>query len=516
MKTIWIIFKKDARRFWPLLAAWIGILTVSTTLLVGRIDIPPDSHGFSQIDIPTTLAEITRWLVMALLAAAFIQEDGLVGDRAFWMTRPIAAGSLVAAKLLDLVVWILLPSAAAYAWGTHWLGTPAPWLIGGDLYWLLLIAAVVLPLAAFAAITANLIQLGAALITALFVITAAQFWAGTDLNHTRSTEQVALDVTAILFGLGAILLQAIGRRRGPVIVLLCVGALVARSSAKLWPFGEVGQHPQQLTPVDQIRFQWVPAGQDRMAELRGTASHPDVVTTVQRIGGSRETFLEAYMWEEAWFETAGRRSHWSPPQPPYASEVTANAPAVLGWAPLRPESWVVWSGNGLSGQPFAGKIGRLEESFSMREMRPTPLGEIPLRVGAAIRANGISVRILRIDPGTYVAGPRIAREALIYFELHYPSLWNHSVWCYVVNRSRREVAAAQSYGRTVFPGLWATNSLLAVDSDRIPGNQSVGIEVNNDWLAGASLVMVDMEALGDARHTLVIDGFTIPTAPTNK
>jgi hypothetical protein len=58
---------------------------------------------------------VTMLLPLALLVAAalLVQQEALVGTRAFWLTRPIERGSLLLSKAIFLVVFMLTPAALA-------------------------------------------------------------------------------------------------------------------------------------------------------------------------------------------------------------------------------------------------------------------------------------------------------------------------------------------------------------------------------------------------------------------
>ena len=94
MNLVWHIIRKDLRRlawvyaFWAAagiyLIAFRGINVIERTFW--------DNLGI--------VALITHFALAIALIAAIVQEDGLCGVNEFWRTRPIAAGRLLAAKLI--------------------------------------------------------------------------------------------------------------------------------------------------------------------------------------------------------------------------------------------------------------------------------------------------------------------------------------------------------------------------------------------------------------------------------
>lgn len=97
------IFGKDVRRFAP----HIGVLAALTTIwawanIAGRSAASPLNHyaGFAAAALV-----IGWWYLISLL----IHEEALSGDRQFWITRPYSHGSLLASKLLFVLVFFSLP-----------------------------------------------------------------------------------------------------------------------------------------------------------------------------------------------------------------------------------------------------------------------------------------------------------------------------------------------------------------------------------------------------------------------
>ena len=121
MNLTWHIVKKDLRAFkWPLLL-WtmliVAKLLVGVTLLNAAGTESPE--WFARMDgMAKVLAAFE--CVSFVLAAALIQEDLLVGTKAFWRTRPISGGRLLRAKVLLLgSIFLMLPLLLTLPW---WLG----------------------------------------------------------------------------------------------------------------------------------------------------------------------------------------------------------------------------------------------------------------------------------------------------------------------------------------------------------------------------------------------------------
>ncbi len=104
------IFRKDARRLWPQIAAVAGLFAVYAFL-------SPDAvldHGGTLLDwngIPAALAVLACWT----LGASAIQEDAPAEESPFWLTRPYDRTSLIGAKVLFLFAFIFAPLLLAGA-----------------------------------------------------------------------------------------------------------------------------------------------------------------------------------------------------------------------------------------------------------------------------------------------------------------------------------------------------------------------------------------------------------------
>jgi hypothetical protein len=125
MKSVLHLMRKDLSYFWPL-------LLLSTALAIATLWC--DVHFYGSFD-PSTPAPaatflidlilpVARWVLLFVIPVVVIQEDLVLGDRAVWLTRPIQPRSLLAAKLLFLLVGLALPMAI--------IGASAAWYLGAS------------------------------------------------------------------------------------------------------------------------------------------------------------------------------------------------------------------------------------------------------------------------------------------------------------------------------------------------------------------------------------------------
>lgn len=104
MKLGWHIIRKDLRRMALPVGLWLAFL-LATALWFSWLTPDMQGHAASEIGAWTTMASIwIRLLVGAqflfgyLLAGSLVLEDAPIGSDGFWMTRPIGAMRLLAAK----------------------------------------------------------------------------------------------------------------------------------------------------------------------------------------------------------------------------------------------------------------------------------------------------------------------------------------------------------------------------------------------------------------------------------
>ncbi len=99
--------KKDVRHFWLPLAVYFALLAVQ------MLAVPAVTSGLSEAPVwPSMLIQFNQ-LIVIVLTALVILDEPLAGSRAFWLSRPLAPGKLMASKLLFLFLFVILPALAA-------------------------------------------------------------------------------------------------------------------------------------------------------------------------------------------------------------------------------------------------------------------------------------------------------------------------------------------------------------------------------------------------------------------
>ena len=167
------IFKKDSRHLWK------EILVVTTMITAFAYLDARSRPVFTTYALPIDRLDAIFRLLLPLawgyLIAAVVHEEPFPGDRQFWLTRPYRPGSLLAAKVLFVLVFLNLPMLLADCAILAAHGFKAwSYLPGLFFRQLLLLLVWFLPFVALATVTENLKQflLLLAMIPVLYFIIA--------------------------------------------------------------------------------------------------------------------------------------------------------------------------------------------------------------------------------------------------------------------------------------------------------------------------------------------------------
>jgi hypothetical protein len=158
MKQAWHIFAKDARHFWPEIAATVTIAVLFAWIGQYAWTSPSGYEGNSTEALRSVAGLVTGLLPVSwwVLITRVVQGEKLVGDRQWWITKPYEWPQLLGAKLLFIAAFILLPflmaqcvllEEAGFRWFDYLPG------LGFDLA--LVIALMIVPVVALAAVTSG-------------------------------------------------------------------------------------------------------------------------------------------------------------------------------------------------------------------------------------------------------------------------------------------------------------------------------------------------------------------------
>lgn len=255
------IFKKDLEHLrFEIAVVLMLVLALVVTELTRWPDLP--TQGWSQVLhalLPTLIG--IGWCV--LLGRA-IQAESLVGDRQFWLTRPYARGSLVAAKAIFVIAVLGLPLLIAQSVILMGEGFSLRENLAGLLLNQLGLLALLLPFAAMAAVTTDLgkMLIGLLLAYAGFVVLSITL----RLTHLSGTLLlvISLEVAAI-----AVLWLQYSHRRtaasrwllaGSAVLAALVGTVLpdsANRAFETWVFAKRLDPPAIRIELGQGRLEQV-------------------------------------------------------------------------------------------------------------------------------------------------------------------------------------------------------------------------------------------------------------------
>jgi hypothetical protein len=159
MKQILHIFAKDTRRFWPEILISLAITTAYICIGPHLWITPTDDRSRLLTNLAgllVALLPVSWWILISRV----IHAEKLVGDTQFWITRPYTWKKLLAAKLLFLATFVILPFFATQIILLAEGGFPPQSLLPGLLYSLLLVTVFfLLPLVALSSITSSFARL---------------------------------------------------------------------------------------------------------------------------------------------------------------------------------------------------------------------------------------------------------------------------------------------------------------------------------------------------------------------
>jgi len=273
MNQILHILKKDVRRFWIEILISLFLLTHFTWFGPRLLGQDPASgatlnrfgiYGAGLVQgLLLLLIPISWWLLISRV----VQEERLVGDRQFWITRPYEWKKLLAAKALFVACFVYIPLAA-----TQWCLLAVTGLrpashVGALLYnGMLLTALPILPIAALATVTRNIARMVLTLLGVLVAVSAIGAIVVALLQngvmHSPIDNITFLDVPLMLVFCLAVALLAYARRRvalGRILlltlpVLLMVSQLIFSSDAMVnRNYPEVGSAGIQFSLKDNAQ-----------------------------------------------------------------------------------------------------------------------------------------------------------------------------------------------------------------------------------------------------------------------
>src|SRR5439155_25164007 len=100
MSHVLHVFKKDVRRLRWVIIAWIAVFVARLIFKTAGAELSFDAMRLQfVVGNVSELLLFSEILLLALIVSGLVHDEPLVGADAFWLTRPIGARTLLAAKL---------------------------------------------------------------------------------------------------------------------------------------------------------------------------------------------------------------------------------------------------------------------------------------------------------------------------------------------------------------------------------------------------------------------------------
>src|ERR1700687_5242493 len=109
MSRVLHVFRKDLGRLRWAIAAWIAVVGGRQVLKMAGPEL-----GFDSLALQIVIANVSALLMfieilaLALIVSALVHDEPLVGADAFWLTRPIGARALMAAKVSFAALFLVV------------------------------------------------------------------------------------------------------------------------------------------------------------------------------------------------------------------------------------------------------------------------------------------------------------------------------------------------------------------------------------------------------------------------
>ena len=245
MNLTWHIVKKDFLRLRLPLALWVALMAGQFILSYQILHVVNPDPAALQLTLHTLdrMKDVLFGLqifLCCLLVAALIQEDPLVGQQAWWVTRPISGARLLGAKLIALVLFFwVLPVLVSLPW---WLysGYDARALSWGIIQLLEQQVAVTWGVLALAVLTANAARFLALVLLLIFTgMCCFIMLLAHSPDRTLGVVQTR-SLAGLVWALGAIGLvvihQFLTRRSGRSWAIFAAGCLLLLTLANSWPW----------------------------------------------------------------------------------------------------------------------------------------------------------------------------------------------------------------------------------------------------------------------------------------
>ena len=107
------ILRKDFRHLRLLVGVWFLLTVLATGVAVQFLNSPGTVRTMGVSALALFVLVVAETMVLAVIVSKLVHDDSIVGSTAFWLSRPISKGVLLASKILFLGLAIVLPQKLA-------------------------------------------------------------------------------------------------------------------------------------------------------------------------------------------------------------------------------------------------------------------------------------------------------------------------------------------------------------------------------------------------------------------
>jgi hypothetical protein len=417
MKLTWHIVRKDFRRLALPLALWL-VLTTGHTLLLAAFwgDNQVSGEAFEGLRYYASSVGALILGVGFVLAAWLVMEDGLVSTQAFWSTRPISGGRLLAAKALGAIlmfsvapVLVLLPLWIGCRFSAYEIGCAA-WQLASS-QGLCSVAAFVI-----AAVTVNSRQFLIRTVGAAIILPTLSAVMADKLDGARAGLSPGVLVsqgwlvlaTVFVAPLGVIMHQYMSRFTGRSWAMggLALMVIVTLPFTWKWDISELVQPSREADGAEEaeIRNVKVSIENSRIGPSTINPERRQIVLQGTVSGAPAGTYLEIQSSQAEW-RVGDRRiavPRFTRPSVQAGQRVPTTALQAVGLSVgaqgEESASWMMETD--LDGGNVMTSLGAgrsLALTLNLKLMRAQVVGELPLHVGAELRAASCFTRLIGLE-----------------------------------------------------------------------------------------------------------------------
>jgi hypothetical protein len=558
MKLILHNALKDLRAVRGPLALWLAVLVadcVAQSLKVDRF--VGDVNRVETLGLVLGVVGLCLVAFGWVLAAMIVQADPLDNPSAFWLTRPLGPGALLASKLLLILpLFLLLPVGAASAVAAA-NGARGTLLVQFALERLARDAALLLPVLAAASVAHNLprvvlVLTGGGLVYATIHALAMMQWlfmpalvSMRDYALARSSGVLVAMALSVVGSLALLAHQYLTRSTRRTLWLGVAALALTVAAGDFWPWNllpdftpprvdaavfdpagvRLSMDPDGLRRADAtstgVRVVWSATGRALVAPGEPTVETRGFV----RADGVATGWILRVLRGEGRVRIGGQ-TRTSRPYGLYTGETpyTRNDPGagLAGDVKLAFEqalqARIVNASRMVEGisvhlfdlpesdfQRLQGTPGAFQANLETEASRVVLSSPIPLMPGASGRLADRGVTVLEVRPGN--PGELLTiRQARTKVKL----ALDPRIHLLVRNRRTREAFFPQSSPLAgVGYGLLAWDMVIAYTTLSVP---KTTVDIDARWLADAELVIAVLEPVGTFEKPLVLDEFVLPSA----